>query len=407
VSRARLRMRKLTGNRSGAASTGSLPKDVACDSNGTGFLATVKEIQVISPGGKKEASLPVDYSPLSVAYSSKAQVAVGAQDGQIRLYSKDLQVSGTLDKSRSAVTALAFSPDGSLLAAGEASGKILVYDVASKEIKISHWVFHTWVNHFAALPYLCESSGRIASIKFSPDGQFAVSGSLDESVYVCASNGATPGHLLTSAAGSVAKPAKKVAIKVRLRPASSLALSARRTHMRAVSMPSRGSQTSGSHRPGPTPASAFSTSPCQPDPSKKNLCPISTHRYTLQCPDNLFTKRTSCRQRRCAPMSSRQTCTQSRRYQADTRRRWLVKRQQGPTCATGRTELPLRVVRQSEGQLREAHEIAEDVGDEGRDDAGGPEEEVRGVPPKDGGVRELKGCGRNQLRLCETDKGTH
>lgn len=44
--------------------------------------------------------------------------------------------------------------------------------------------------------------------------------------------------------------------------------------------------------------------------------------------------------------------------------------------------------------LREAHDVAEDVGQERGDHAARLEEEVRGVPAKEAGVSELESCTR-------------
>lgn len=75
----------------------------------------------------------------------------------------------TLSNNKGAITVLAFNPEGNLLAAGDSAGKIYVYDVATGEAKIEHWVFHT---------------ARVTSFNWSPSGRYAVSGSLDTHVYV-------------------------------------------------------------------------------------------------------------------------------------------------------------------------------------------------------------------------------
>lgn len=54
-------------------------------------------------------------------------IAVGAEDGKVHLFSsEDLKALEILEKNRSAITALTFSPDGNVLATGETNGKIVL-----------------------------------------------------------------------------------------------------------------------------------------------------------------------------------------------------------------------------------------------------------------------------------------
>jgi len=167
------------------ASTSTLPKGIAATSDGTAYAATASDVQIVK-GGKKLFGLPVNYAPSSIATSGK-QVAVGAEDGKLYIYSSfgsTLDLKSTVTANRSAVSALAYSPDGALLAVGEASGKILLLDAtsASFEVKTSRWAYHT---------------GRILGLAWSPGGAHVASAALDTHVYVW----------------SVAAPIKKVAIK--------------------------------------------------------------------------------------------------------------------------------------------------------------------------------------------------
>lgn len=120
------------------------------------------------------AELGVDGVSCIAATGDGACLALGTEAAAVVLYRRDGAAwarVGALSNARSAITALAFSPDGSMLAVGESSGKILVYDVAQQSLRLSHWVFHT---------------ARVYSIAWSDDGQYAVSASL----YV---SGLTPG----------------------------------------------------------------------------------------------------------------------------------------------------------------------------------------------------------------------
>ena len=150
------------------------------------YVATASDVQIVK-AGKKMFGLPVNYAPVSIATNGK-QVAVGAEDGKLYIYESSgsaLDFKSTVSANRSAVSALAYSPDGSLLAAGEASGKVLLLDAASAsfEVKTSRWAYHT---------------GRILALAWSPDGAHVASAALDTHIYVW----------------SVAAPIKKVAIKV-------------------------------------------------------------------------------------------------------------------------------------------------------------------------------------------------
>lgn len=179
-------VRKISGGKydGPAFAASSQPKGSAASTSGVVVIAGAQGIDIIENGKKTHHA--TTYTPSSVAISADAShVAVGAEDGKVHLYthsSGSLKENGTLTNNRSAVTALAFDPQLSLLAAGESTGKIQVYDLASKTLKIAHWVYH---------------SARINDLRFSPDGTHAVSASLDTHVYVW----------------SVKKPMKNIAIK--------------------------------------------------------------------------------------------------------------------------------------------------------------------------------------------------
>jgi WD repeat-containing protein 1 (actin-interacting protein 1) len=69
------------------------------------------------------------------------------------------------------VTSLAYSSQGKLLAAGHASGKIVLFTVVAGEYSLLHekFSFHT---------------SRIMAMEFSPGGGYLASGGLDSDVYV-------------------------------------------------------------------------------------------------------------------------------------------------------------------------------------------------------------------------------
>lgn len=68
------------------------------------------------------------------------------------------------------MTALAFSPDGSLLAAGDGNREIKVWRVEAREAVINH----QWVAHGA----------RVNSVAWHPDGVRVVSGGADSHIII-------------------------------------------------------------------------------------------------------------------------------------------------------------------------------------------------------------------------------
>ncbi|KAI0738973.1 WD40 repeat-like protein [Daedaleopsis nitida] len=188
-----------------------------------GFDDRLREIEGRSyiPASFSTAAQPKAVAPRRQVYPSAiaaagSLVAVGGEDQKVRLYSWDgkaLSESATLDGNKGAVSALAFSPDGTLLASGDvspllafplsinpcldphtsqtpfarhassdSSGKIVLYNAVERKTVTTRWSFH---------------SGRIHSLAWSADGQHCASGSLDTHVYVW----------------SVAKPMKNIAVK--------------------------------------------------------------------------------------------------------------------------------------------------------------------------------------------------
>ncbi|TMW55592.1 hypothetical protein Poli38472_010474 [Pythium oligandrum] len=115
------------------------------------------------------------WTPTCVALSPSGDlVAVGSQeDKKIYLFDvvgDSLKQSGEIVGHLGALTAVAFSPDGTLLAAGDSYREVRVWDVASRTAKVQgQWVFH---------------STRITTVAWSPSGKFVASGSLDEQIYI-------------------------------------------------------------------------------------------------------------------------------------------------------------------------------------------------------------------------------
>lgn len=71
------------------------------------------------------------------------QVVVGSKSGELSVYSTTGEKQFDLPPLRAAATKLALSENGNLLAAGESTGKIILYDLSTKSVVTSRWTFHT------------------------------------------------------------------------------------------------------------------------------------------------------------------------------------------------------------------------------------------------------------------------
>jgi WD40 repeat protein len=100
------------------------------------------------------------------------EVAAGGDDGKIRIFALEggaLREEAALDKHRGAVTALAYSPDGTMLASGDANREAVVWARDTREVKMSRMVYHT---------------SRITCLSWCPNSIELATGSLDSSIIV-------------------------------------------------------------------------------------------------------------------------------------------------------------------------------------------------------------------------------
>jgi len=149
----------------------SQPKGIATSGSRT-YVATASGVDFFS-NDQADGTIPIPkFTPTSIA-ASGSLVVVGRDDNVVHVYkvdgSKQLSPVEELKKSTAQITALTFSPDGSLLAVGNSSGKIVVYDTSSWEVKTDRWSAHT---------------ARVTSIAWNEEGTHATSGSLDTNVFV-------------------------------------------------------------------------------------------------------------------------------------------------------------------------------------------------------------------------------
>lgn len=146
----------------------------AATANDLFMVVTLNEIALYR-GANKVGSLPcgtLAWTPTCGALLGESEAAIGGSDSKTHIYSiasdafrhvKDID-------TRSAVSAVAYHPNGELLAIGDSGRQVEVYNRADWEPVVKgKWVFHT---------------SKITCLSWSPSGDFLASGSLDENIFV-------------------------------------------------------------------------------------------------------------------------------------------------------------------------------------------------------------------------------
>lgn len=138
-------------------------------------LSTNVQIQIYREKSLLTSIAGLTYSPTCIAISTDGEeLAVGGDDNKIHIYTfNESDNSITLKTeitSASAISAVAYSPDGNFLAVGTNGRIIEVYERATWAPKIlGKWVFHT---------------SKVTCLSWSPSGKFLASGSLDENIFI-------------------------------------------------------------------------------------------------------------------------------------------------------------------------------------------------------------------------------
>ena len=152
----------------------SQPKALTCTADAMVVVAQMESV-IVFCDGQEVGELPLKSSPTSLAATSSI-VAIGAADSSLNLYSvpanKAPRRIASVDMvSAAPLTALAISPDGGLVAAGDSSGKILVYRIQQSTLEL---VTNRWSSAHTA---------RITCLAWNQEGTHAVSGSLDTNIF--------------------------------------------------------------------------------------------------------------------------------------------------------------------------------------------------------------------------------
>ena len=179
----------------------SQPKALTCTSDSLLVVSQLESVSVYSttsPTGLEEiAQLPQTSNPTSLT-ATGTTIAIGSTDSSLRLYTAHPAKPPTLvaeipKVSATPLTALAFSPDASLLCAGTAAGKLYVYKLSTP---LTGLITGTVSLDLVTDRWSSAHTGKITCVAFDPAGKHAVSGGLDTNLFLW----------------SVAEPGKRVKV---------------------------------------------------------------------------------------------------------------------------------------------------------------------------------------------------
>mmetsp|Transcript_45263 Transcript_45263/g.107941 ORF Transcript_45263/g.107941 Transcript_45263/m.107941 type:complete len:609 (+) Transcript_45263:50-1876(+) len=160
-----------------ALALGGQPSALALSKDGAvAVVVTNKALLVLKAAGGSftlASSTPVSYAASSVSLSPNgAEVAVGGDDKGVHLYALagDKVTAGEVLAGHNAgVTRVAYSPCGAMIASGDASKEILIWDAKTRAVQVKGFAHH---------------QAKITSLAWSPNSKRIVSGSLDTHVMV-------------------------------------------------------------------------------------------------------------------------------------------------------------------------------------------------------------------------------
>ncbi|XP_028793887.1 actin-interacting protein 1-2-like [Neltuma alba] len=157
-----------------AIDVGSQPKDLSVALLSPELaLVSIDSGVVMLRGAKIVSTINLGFVVTASAVSPDGSEAIiGGQDGKLRIYSisgDTLTEEAVLEKHRGAISVIRYSPDVSMFASGDVNREAIVWDRASREVKLKNMLYHT---------------ARINCLAWSPDGSRIATGSLDTCVIV-------------------------------------------------------------------------------------------------------------------------------------------------------------------------------------------------------------------------------
>lgn len=149
------------------------PSDLTQASGTDLVLAVTNQEIALYRGLTKVSSLSVPYGPTCGALLGETECAVGGCDNKTHIYSigagHALTETATIP-TRSAISSLAYNPQGDCLAIGDVGRQVEVYERGTWTPRIKDkWVFHT---------------SKVTALAWSPSGNVLASGSLDENIFL-------------------------------------------------------------------------------------------------------------------------------------------------------------------------------------------------------------------------------
>lgn len=173
----KIRRVSLHGDQCGDAEAidiGSQPKDFSVAlSSPELVLVSIDSGVVMLRGTKVVSTINLGFTvTASVVSSDGSEAIIGGQDGKLHIYSisgDTLVEEAVLEKHRGAISVIRYSPDFSMFASGDVNREAVVWDRASRDVKLKNMLYHT---------------ARINCLAWSPDSSRIATGSLDMCVII-------------------------------------------------------------------------------------------------------------------------------------------------------------------------------------------------------------------------------